>query len=265
MEKRLGQEGIEFNGDNHHVRCLCHVINLAVQKFINYVSVIEAEEDQIEKSNVLKAKKKKRRVSVRKKQNTRTNPSKNTECNNNDQEDKEISIEKLRKIINTIRSSTVRFNIYKKICVERDCSSLILNVDTPTRWSSTFEMVKSSINHKKEIKLFCVGEFEHLNLSSAEWKRLKSLCTILETFAMHTTFFEGSSYPTIYLSLPSFNKLFDVLEDPQVKNMFPKSSKESFKKLKKYYIISDLTNAHIVSAIISPSLKMTYFKAEEHM
>jgi hypothetical protein len=72
-------------------------------------------------------------------------------------------------------------------------------------------------------------------------------------------FLQGSNYPTFHLSISSFNILFNIIEDFNEENFV----KKAWSKLKKYYTITDLSPYHVISTILSPSLKLKYFIENE--
>ncbi|GES96419.1 zinc finger BED domain-containing protein RICESLEEPER 2-like [Rhizophagus clarus] len=112
-------EGIKFDADNQHVRCLAHIINLAVQ---NILKALKGEAPENE-NEIL-------------------------------QENVSIGsilgvVTKLRILITKIRASPQRKERFKRQCVALNVKSLELIPDIRTRWNSTFYMIK---------RAFCLRE-----------------------------------------------------------------------------------------------------------
>ena len=120
----------------------------------------------------------------------------------------------------------------------------------------------------KAIKLKdCI--FEFLNNENSEfnwindnfWEDLKKIRNLLESFHQFSSHFEGDSYPTIHMSISSFNNFFDQLDDfddSDVNGVYTTAIDAARRKLKKYYKLSDLTNVHIISSILNPSENIRY-------
>lgn len=123
-------------------------------------------------------------------------------------------------------------------------------------------MIDKALKLKKEIRQWC-SEEQMPQLTVDEWKKLADLHKGLKVFSDFTQFFEGQSYPTMQITISAFNKLFDSVDE--LAEIFPNNCgvEKCFKKLKKYYKLSDDCPAHYLSTVLNPSMKMVYFSKRE--
>lgn len=176
-----------------------------------------------------------------------------------DLEQKVDVVKKLRKIIVHIRGSDSRTKEFKQICEFDQVKPRKLPLDAPTRWSSTYIMIETALVYYKQIHKYC----SHQNIKrikNTEWKQLVSVKKVLKEFAEASDLAQSEIVPTIYLSIPMFNTLFDQLDTLIEKKQFVGAALRARKKLKKYYALTDECYCHYVSAILNPCTKMEYFK-----
>ena len=131
--KELGsiceKKNINFNHEKNRVRCLAHIINLAVQENLKHVKTGEAEEENVILSE-LSEKSKNNNMGV---------------------------ISKLRKLIVKIRSLPQKREKFSRHCTDcninnDDQKSLNLILDVRTRWNSTFLMLNRALKLREVSK-----------------------------------------------------------------------------------------------------------------
>lgn len=122
-------------------------------------------------------------------------------------------------------------------------------------------MIKKSLKLKYEIITWTSEEGieEDARISDDDWKELEEFGSVLEVFADTTTFLQGQDYPTIQNAIQTFNILFDKLDEISEKYPNNMAVKQAFKKLKKYYKLSDDCSANFIAAVLNPNEKMCYF------
>lgn len=162
---------------------------------------------------------------------------------------------KLRSIIIIIRSSSNRLNSFKKICEENQVSYLCLNIDTPTRWNSTKNMIEKSLKLKIPISLFASSNSNVQPITLNDWDLLSNFLKLLTEFEKYSLFFESDSFPTIHMVICGFNKLFDALDDSNYDGASP-----AFRKLKKYYKKTDDSPIYYLSTLLNPQFKVEFLR-----
>ena len=125
------------------------------------------------------------------------------------------STEKLRTMLQTIRSSKVRrevFRKYAKMVEHREKEPPRL--DVVTRWNSTLEMFRQAIKDRDILNftisdLTISSDFNGYVLTVEDWSHIHAMEEWLETPAEVSTFLGGSRYPTLSLASLAYNCLLN--------------------------------------------------------
>ena len=96
---------------------------------------------------------------------------------------------------------------------------LMLSLDVPTRWNSTFAMIQRAIKVREGLWNWLgtdpeIGKVKlgFLQFSDTDWTTLDLMCGILQKFEEASTMMSGEKYPTLSLSMPVFIELFTFIE-----------------------------------------------------
>ncbi|KAL2921791.1 putative AC transposase, partial [Bienertia sinuspersici] len=114
------------------------------------------------------------------------------------------SVFKVCGAVNYIASSDSRLCVFDKCVVDSQCNFIgKLRIDCPTRWHSTYLMLKRVIKAKKALSLFCTIDpsFDFVPVDE-EWEIVKYMCNFLEPFDCITNLFSKSNYPTANIYFP---------------------------------------------------------------
>ncbi|KAL2925252.1 putative AC transposase, partial [Bienertia sinuspersici] len=114
------------------------------------------------------------------------------------------SVLKVRGAVNYIAGSDSRLCVFDKCVADSQCNFIgKLRIDCPTRWNSTYLMLKRVIEAKEALILFGTIDlsFDYV-LTDEEWKIVEYVCNFLEPFDCITKLFSGSDYPTANLYFP---------------------------------------------------------------
>ncbi|KAL0224672.1 hypothetical protein RCL1_002584 [Eukaryota sp. TZLM3-RCL] len=94
--------------------------------------------------------------------------------------------------------------------------SVQVRTDTPTRWNSTYTMLKDYLDNLQVIIQFFAQEtnpqFLSLILKDDQLTKIRLLSEVLEPFDVLTQQVSGDTYPTVSVSLKAFAKLLSKLE-----------------------------------------------------
>jgi hypothetical protein len=91
--------------------------------------------------------------------------------------------------------------------------------DVPTRWNSTFAMLKRALHLQKPIQMFALNYRKELGiepLTDSSWLQFEYLVDFLEPFQDATLESSGDTYVTVSSQLPLYNQLLDQLDESQV-------------------------------------------------
>ncbi|KAL2904603.1 putative AC transposase, partial [Bienertia sinuspersici] len=114
------------------------------------------------------------------------------------------SVLKVRGAVNYIAGFDSRLCVFDKCVADSQCNFIgKLRIDCPTRWNSTYLMLKRVIEAKEALILFGTIDlsFDYV-LTDEEWKIVEYVCNFLEPFDCITKLFSGSDYPTANLYFP---------------------------------------------------------------
>ncbi|XP_059670980.1 zinc finger BED domain-containing protein RICESLEEPER 2-like [Cornus florida] len=188
------------------------------------------------------------------------------------------SILRIREFVKYVRSSPSRLQAFKK-CVEEEriWSLKSLCLDVPTRWNSTYLMLKSAIDFQKALERLAeqnpsLGlrlveqdtslEVSEEPMSEDDWLKIRDLFKFLEYFYNVTKRISGSKYITCN---KYFREVFGVQtvllrwtksEDLRFREMAIKMNA----KFEKYCNIRKLNLILIIAVVLDPCFKMKYVK-----
>lgn len=169
-------------------------------------------------------------------------------------------VEKVRESIRYIRGSQSRkekfIECVKSLCLD---SRKGLRQDVPTRWNSTFLMLKSALYYKTA--------FEHLGMSDTgyihcptvpEWERIEKLYKFLGPYYDLTCLFSGTKYPTSNLFFPYVVVIYHNLKDECVSNddSLKRMATQMIGKFEKYW--SSFNEMLAMAVVLDPRYKLNF-------
>ena len=106
----------------------------------------------------------------------------------------------IRKVVKWIRSTGVSRREYKRLCQEEGLKCRKFCLDTPTRWNSTYTMLKQAIVYKKVISIMYNESQEDENemISEEHWNVGISICELLKAYKNATTVFSYVYIPNVH-------------------------------------------------------------------
>ncbi|CAB4478569.1 unnamed protein product [Rhizophagus irregularis] len=204
--------------------------------------------------------------------------------------DGEISL--LRELIVKIRASSLRREKLSNACKNNDINDLKPILDVPTRWNSTFDMIKRALQLKVALEyiVFHDKDLKKYTFSEEKWAIFEQIKNFLEIFKEVTVIMSGSHYPTLSLTVPLYNILIDHVEDvigndkeddddedddeeneenneenngendddEKWNQIVKKAAKKCKVKLLEYY--NKTNDTYLISTILDPRLKLKYYK-----
>ncbi|CAG8743306.1 15304_t:CDS:2 [Rhizophagus irregularis] len=176
-------------------------------------------------------------------------------------------IDKIRNLIVKSRSLSQRRKKFSEISKLNGVDDLLPILDVPTRWNSTYDMVKRALDLKVVFdKIILANEFSDLNsikLSQSDWTSLENIAAFLRCFAKLSTEMCASTYPTISAVYPMYNLLMGHAEKKMNKDKTPNNialaANAAWNKLYEYYNKAS-EETHYIATILDPRWKIKYFK-----
>jgi hAT family C-terminal dimerisation region/BED zinc finger len=235
LEAFCQQQGISFDANLHHVRCIAHVINLAVHDFLGsiHAEVLESE-DEYEALPT-------------------THPSFTH------------SIPRLRQLLVKVRGSPQRRERFERQCEGDGLCPKALKVDVRTRWNSTYDMIVRALELRQPLDDMAAldGELTRYRLDKREWELLPEVCRFLRVFKKASDHLCSAKHPTLTTAVPAYNYMIDKLEDLVDKDVdysvIKNTAEVTMNKLKKYYFLTG-AETYPVATILDPRLKLHWYR-----
>ena len=156
----LENNGYQFSIQNKQIRCLCHVIQLVVN---NFLEGLKSNPQPTEKFTEYR-------------ENAQRKSTKNSA-------EFENIVEKVRSVVRTIRSSPKQQEKWFSVCTQCNVEPKKLPIDCETRWSSAFNMLRRAYEYKTQISVYSTTcQKNRYCISVAEWAKVKKLLDFLKIF-----------------------------------------------------------------------------------
>ena len=86
-------------------------------------------------------------------------------------------------------------------------------LDVPTRWNSTYEMLKRAYALRVTIEVYVPTDEKLVlcQISSSEWDNVRDLVSMLKPLKDATVYLSGSAYITISSTLPTYIAIIHVI------------------------------------------------------
>ena len=219
-----------WNPDDARIRCLPHIINLAVKAFLTSLGD-DGEAQNFEND-----------VSV---------------------------IKRLRYIVKKLRNSPAQRQKYLGQCELANDDRLMLILDVPTRWNSTFYMIQRALKVRNGLKNWIstdpeIGKVKlgSCQFSQTDWEVLERISVLLEKFESASQLLSGGSYPTLSFVMPVFIELFSYIENEVANCSSDYRMKQALSAahcvLAKYYSFTDDSVFYLLTVLLDPRFKKIY-------
>ncbi|XP_028805076.1 zinc finger BED domain-containing protein RICESLEEPER 2-like [Neltuma alba] len=174
-----------------------------------------------------------------------------------------IALQNIRESIKYVKTSEARIINFRQ-CVEHvgDIdTSMDLQLDVSTEWTSTYAMLESGIRYRQAFARLALNDSNYKCCpSNEEWKRAEEICTFLEPFKGITNLMSRSSNPTLNMYFMKMSKIELSLKE-NVMNVDPKIQDMAHRmkeKFNKYW--GDYSVIFALGTILDPRLKFELIK-----
>ncbi|GIZ43027.1 hypothetical protein CKM354_000627100 [Cercospora kikuchii] len=180
---------------------------------------------------------------------------------------------KLHNIVIHAHYSEARRHVFRSKQREADTRLVELVLNGGIKWQSDHDMIERGLELKDPIELYCLQFIDDLRediLTADDWAELKEILKLLKPLKMASLKVQadGQHFGGLWQSLTALESLLTTLEKAKSDHEHAANShlkaivNLGWKKLDKYYRLSDRTPAYRAAVALHPSLKMSWF--EQH-
>ncbi|CAE7086893.1 unnamed protein product [Rhizoctonia solani] len=260
LERAFIDKGHPLDRKFNRIRCFPHVINLAVQAFLDALLQVaqqtreEAEAQGIQFNNELD------KDFLEYMHALETDP-----------------VGLCRNSVNAMRSSDARREGFQATIVDGNrlqlfktllgktlfISKLELLRDTKNRWSSTYLMILRYLMLYPAIKLF-VRRNPSMSIpiiSDKQYEVLQDVCSLLSVLHHAQELLSAEKTPTLALALPVYEALIKALNDCILESKFPElcfAIKCAINKLETYVVKARNVPVYTLAMVVNPTLKFSW-------
>jgi hypothetical protein len=277
----LQDDGVTWDGLAHHIRCLSHVINLAVKAFLSNlkISQVSDEEDWDSHDDVLESTFEDQSdnddedLYGNMDDDSDGNHGHLTSIDTNETLSFENVLRKVRSISKGATATPKRIHSFESCCQATNIKPLRPIRDHAIRWNATFQMLQRAIFLRRAIDLWTKSnsQFANLQLSPLEWDMIEFLVQFLYPFMVASTMIQATAQPSLSDTWVVYEELFDTLEDSRTAlsaiQVLPEWLKETqtaiegmWTKLRTYYDKTDKPYAYVDATLLHPALKKKFMK-----
>ena len=279
------RDNIKWSGPAHHIRCLAHIINLAVKAFLNNLRIAELSEEQQwlsrtdpEESDIndeieISEEEDHSGDDLNNQEESEEFMSDASSFNIEDTQDFQTVLLKVRTISKAATVTQKRILSFQSFCQAANLKPLRPIRDHVIRWSVTFNMLERALYLRRAIDMWTQSQkiFEKLQMSSHDWDMVEFLVQFLYPFMMANTTVQATAKPLLSNTWVVYEELFDMLEDAKVAlnglQVLPEWLKEAqtaieniWMKLRKYYDKTDKPFAYVDATLLHPGLKKKFMR-----
>jgi hAT family C-terminal dimerisation region len=279
------RDGIKWNGPAHHIRCLAHVINLAVKAFLGnlkiaklseeheWITCEDPEESDIDEESGGSDDEDLYGDDPNNQDDLDEYTDDAASFNIDDTKDFKTVLLKVRTICNAATVTQKCILSFLTFCQATNLTPLRPIRDHAIRWSATFNMLRRALYLRRAIDMWTQSQpiFERLQMSSHEWDMVEFLVQFLYPFMAANTTVQATARPSLSDTWVVYEQLFDTLDD--AKNalnglqVLPEWLKETqtaiekmWAKLRKYYDKTGKPFAYIDATLLHPDLKKKFMR-----
>jgi len=281
LTKLLRKDGVTWSGLAHHIRCLAHVINLAVKAFLsNLKATPMSEEQQWLSSDDPQELDGGQESDIEEDEDMYGNDQENIDEDADapslvikEGEGFETVLLKIREISKAATVTPKRIQSFENVCTAANIKPLRLIRDHAIRWNATFNMLERALYLRKAIDLWTRSNplFTQLEMTPRQWDMVEFLVHFLYPFMVASTTIQATARPSLPDTWAVYEELFDVLDNAKAAleemESLPEWLKETktaiesmWVKLRTYYDKTNKPYAYVDATLLHPGLKKRFMK-----
>lgn len=165
----------------------------------------------------------------------------------------------IRHVILFIKTSPIRGQHFKALCLEQGLNYKRFRLDCETRWNSTFDMLQSVLPYQNQLIEFCNNNGFEIELTNQHFDDAFVVSSFLKTFKEATVLLSGSYYPTTHHMIPTLVNVAHIFKLYQEHSTFGDMMKKMLRKFKKYY--DEIPILYCIALCLDPRAKASGFES----
>jgi hypothetical protein len=244
------QQPWAFTVKEGDVRCMAHIINLAVQEALKTLKATPSNSPDVYRVEEGKAHSRGLTFS-----------------------EKETVIDtltKLRKHIYVFRNRRLWREALHIQASAMEITPIKLSLDMPVRWNSTYYMLTHALDMEPAIVAICASQqmdpsMREIIITASEWQILRSLELFFKIFKEAAEQVQGDNYPTLNYCIPYYLRLMDKLKKMRdstgYKSPIGEACFAAYEKLNQYYsLATNQRHSHsTIATICDPRFNFDVF------
>lgn len=272
---------IQFSKATHHVRCMAHILNLAMQDILHSLEISpKRDPQQFDDSDVAsdaddfdadeQDEKERENEDEREDEEDEEGDEEEIEEDDEEQVSETIPFLKLRKLVRKVRKSqNLRRNLRKQ-CKIYKMKPLTPIIDVSTRWNSSYKMIERALKLKAPLNALCFSDksVSGLGFNDIEWNHLNGLGDLFKKFDRGTQRLSMARHESISSHVPILDWLISELKNfaSEKGGVLEIAAQQGLEKLEKYKGLINVQDNEIpfVAVVLNPALKLAYFKQHNY-
>lgn len=257
------EDVFDILGDDQHIRCLAHIINLAAQDVLKSLKSCKTatNTDEEQPDEDLLAEEVLDDIDL----------DQEIDCDSDDDEPirdySENTVLKLRTLVRKIRKSVQMRQKLNKLCKIYSVKYLVPILDVKTRWNSTYDMILRAEHLRTPLRVLCSGEktLASLHITDQQWFDMLEIKHLLQKFHRATQLVSMERHSTIHAYLPTLDWLIVSLKSiVRGPTGLINAAKAGLEKLQKYNEIIQASKIPFIATFLNPAMKLNYFKEQKY-
>lgn len=244
------QQPWSFTVKEGDVRCMAHIINLAVQAALTMLKAVPSEQTE----------------SYRLEQGLAY-----TRGFVSNREEVATVLIKLRRHIYVFRNRRAWKDALKVQASTMGIQVVSMSLDMPVRWNSTYHMLENALKLEQPINALCASQTMDLSMrniiiTSIEWQVLHGLRAFFKIFVKPAEQVQADSYPTLNVCIPHYlrllNKLKAMQNAPLTIATISAACEAAYNKLDTYYnLATNQGSSHSsIATICDPRFNLSIYE-----
>lgn len=244
------QQPWSFTVKEGDVRCMAHIINLAVQAALAMLKAVPLEQTE----------------SYRLEQG-----SAYTQGFIPNRDEVATVLIKLRRHIYVFRNRRAWKDALKVQASTMGIQVVSLSLDMPVRWNSTYHMLENALKLEQSINALCASQTMDLSMrdiiiTPIEWQVLHGLKAFFKIFVKPAEQVQADNYPTLNVCIPHYLRLLNKLKAMEIAPLttaaISAACKASYSKLDTYYnLITNQGSSHSsIATICDPRFNLSIYE-----